>query len=467
MSNGSSVYKTPEKTKGPLILAEAYPPLKEQQINALTTATQLRPSEITDEQLNKIKETFPPGFDQLTSPLEKTTAVVEVLKKGGTLGIVYEDATNRPVKSPSQMLTPDSDGKFRGDCEELALTFVAVAEKLGIGDGKYIICMTGKILEKDKAGNVMTDEKGNPAYKEGGHAATMAVFQIENKVFLIDLTSTGNPMMELELSPENAKKPEELKGALEKAYASKFKDITVKSILETKEQREAFYYEQAAGWYYKRGKWDKVIGTEKEAEEAKSINSELLVILGSTYSNIDKYPEAEEAYKQALDRDPNNEKAKMNLYHTLHNEGATLFNDKKYGEAVSKFVEALAYCPKDKIMDMKETISDAYQRLGVEFGKKGTYEEAVSSFAAALTYNPNNETAKEHIGTAYYNWAIDIHEEVTSTTNNVEKTGKLKTAISLLEEALEYQKKDTADYENTFKFLNFWKSELEQVELHK
>jgi tetratricopeptide (TPR) repeat protein len=458
------MFRTPEKTKEPLILAEAYLPLEGQQTKTQMVATQLRPSEITDEQLNRIREKLPANFDKLTG-LEKTTAVVEVLKKGGTLGIVYEDATNRPVKSPSEMLTPDSNGKLRGDCEELALTFMAVAEKLGIGDDKYIICMAGKSPEKDKAGKVMTDEKGNPAYKDSGHAATMAIFQIENKVFLIDLTSSGNPMMELELAPENAKKPEELKGALEKAYASKFKDITVKSILETKEQREAFYYEQAAGWYYKRGNWSKVIETEKDAEEAGSVNPALLVILGSVYSNIDKYPEAEKTYKQALGIDPNNENAKIDFSSVLNNEGIALSKHGDYEGAIAKFNEALTYSPKDEVKI--KNISNAYVRMGIGFNNEEKYEEADSLFDIALKYNPNNETAKENLGVAYYGLAVNICNKATSSTNSSEKMEKLKTAISLLEKALEYQKKDTADYKNTSKFLDSLKNELDKIKSRK
>ncbi len=74
--------------------------------------------------------------------------------------------------------------------------------------------------------------------------------------------------------------------------------------------------------------------------------------------------------------------------------GYTLFKQKKYEEAKTKFLAVVDRNPKN---------DKAYIYLGIIFSRRGEKEKAIEAFKKALEINPDNSEAHFNIGIEYYN----------------------------------------------------------------
>jgi len=122
----------------------------------------------------------------------------------------------------------------------------------------------------------------------------------------------------------------------------------------------------------------KVIGAEINSDDAKKHFDE-----GARLYNLKKYPEAIEEYDKALVIDPNFKEA--------HNgKGNALFLLGRYEEAIKEYDKALAIDPNDE---------EAHNKKGfVLFWHLGRYEEAIKEYDKALAINPNDEEAHHNKG---------------------------------------------------------------------
>jgi Ca-activated chloride channel family protein len=108
------------------------------------------------------------------------------------------------------------------------------------------------------------------------------------------------------------------------------------------------------------------------------------ILRGNQFYQESQFEQAEAQYRQALEYDPNNEKAKYNLANALQKQ-------KKYQEAVSILGE-LGQTSKDPAIK-----SAAYYNQGVAHSQMKNLEESIESYKKSLRLNPGDKEARENL----------------------------------------------------------------------
>jgi len=126
----------------------------------------------------------------------------------------------------------------------------------------------------------------------------------------------------------------------------------------------------------------KVIRAEINKNDAKKHFDE-----GARLYNLKKYLEAIEEFDIALVIDPNYKDAHYNKGNALDNLG-------RYEEAIKEFDKALAIDPNYEV---------AHNNKGYALNNLGRYEEAIKELDKALAIDPNDEVAHNNKGYALYN----------------------------------------------------------------
>ncbi len=171
----------------------------------------------------------------------------------------------------------------------------------------------------------------------------------------------------------------------------------------------------------KEGTSEKSIKVEGDGKKEPTLSFEAInqFNLGVSYQNRKDYVKAIEAYKRAIELDPNYIEAYNNLgilyqeigddhsayetyqrlinvnpdYEKVYNNLGLLFYQRgQYGEALEAFQKALTINPKNL---------ESYLNLGVIYKKQGQWEKAVSSYQKALSINPLHKETHYNIGLLY------------------------------------------------------------------
>lgn len=116
--------------------------------------------------------------------------------------------------------------------------------------------------------------------------------------------------------------------------------------------------------------------------QAQEVNS--LINKGNEAYKQQQYEKAAEAYKEALEADPNNATAAFNL-------GNALFKSKKYDEAIKQFEEI-----KQKTTD-KSLQSQSFYNKGVSFSQQKKLEESIEAYKQSLRLNPVDSLARDNL----------------------------------------------------------------------
>lgn len=111
---------------------------------------------------------------------------------------------------------------------------------------------------------------------------------------------------------------------------------------------------------------------------------------GNKLYNKQKFDAAAIAYRKALDKDSRYEKASYNF-------GNTLYQEKKYKEAVAQF-EVTAKTAKDKFAK-----AEAYHNIGNAQMEQKQYQQAVDAYKNALRKNPNDDETRYNLAVAQKN----------------------------------------------------------------
>ncbi|MCH7560316.1 MAG: tetratricopeptide repeat protein [Thaumarchaeota archaeon] len=106
---------------------------------------------------------------------------------------------------------------------------------------------------------------------------------------------------------------------------------------------------------------------------------------GIALSNIKKFKEAEDLFRQTLTIEPNNCSA-------LYNFGVTKYEQKEYDAALMFF---------DKVPETCEEYTDSIFSKGKIFLDTKKLKNAIDVFNSLITLNPSNANALAHRGIAY------------------------------------------------------------------
>lgn len=152
----------------------------------------------------------------------------------------------------------------------------------------------------------------------------------------------------------------------------------------TKEAHQ--YYQQASTCEYKQD----IIGAIKLIEKAIEVNNDddvmLYTKLGGLYTNVEKYKEAIEAYRRAVDLRPND----AFIYVSLGNIYQTIGENENALDAYNK---AMELCPEYKY--------NYINIANIELAQKH-YSEAQKYYNKFLELYPNNDDAKANLAEAYF-----------------------------------------------------------------
>jgi tetratricopeptide (TPR) repeat protein len=191
----------------------------------------------------------------------------------------------------------------------------------------------------------------------------------------------------------------------------------VKALLKgNAEDREV--YIALSQMYTRLKRWNEAEQAIAKAEQLSSKPEDKLYavfVKGSVYERQKKYDQAEEAFKQVLNGDPQNAVALNYLGYMLADRGVRL------EEALNYLKKAIALDP----------ANGAYlDSLGWAYYKLGKYDLAEQNLSKAVQRTPNDPTVQDHLGDVYL------------------KVGRLKQAAAHWERALnEYNRSVTADAE--------------------
>ena len=115
---------------------------------------------------------------------------------------------------------------------------------------------------------------------------------------------------------------------------------------------------------------------------AQQVNS--LIYKGNEAYKQQQYEKAAEAYREALQADPDNVTAAFNL-------GNALFKSKKFDEAIKQFDEL-----KQKTAD-KPLQSQSFYNKGVSLTQQKKLEESIQAYKQSLRLNPTDSFARENL----------------------------------------------------------------------
>jgi tetratricopeptide (TPR) repeat protein len=122
--------------------------------------------------------------------------------------------------------------------------------------------------------------------------------------------------------------------------------------------------------------------------------------LGVAYNRLGRYPQAIGYFREALQIQPENDKAWNNLGRSYNGLG-------QYLQAIGYIRESLRIQPDN---------DKAWNNLGVSYGKLGQYPQAIDCFREALRIQPDNAEAWNNLGLSYnglgqYPQAVDCFRE--------------------------------------------------------
>ncbi len=161
-----------------------------------------------------------------------------------------------------------------------------------------------------------------------------------------------------------------------------------------------------------------------------------------------KLPEAETAFRKALELDPSYAEARVNLGLILNQQG-------KFDAAVNEFKQAILNDPK---------LAAAHFNLGVTLQAQGKLEPAIAAYRAAISIDPNNAEANYNLGIALnkqgkaseamaaYKEAIRINPDYANAYvklgSNLTDEGRIDDAIASLRTAIRLNPNDAEAHNN-------------------
>jgi len=143
---------------------------------------------------------------------------------------------------------------------------------------------------------------------------------------------------------------------------------------------------QAGMMYYDSGEYEKAIEAYKRAIELNPDAEESYYHLGMAYSSLGRYKEAVKAYDRAI-------RIKKDYAAAHYNLGHAYSNLNQYDKAIRAFRQAIQYEP-DNV--------EAYFALGNAYYDSGREEKAVDTFEEAIRRNPDNPYAYYNLGLLYF-----------------------------------------------------------------
>ena len=126
--------------------------------------------------------------------------------------------------------------------------------------------------------------------------------------------------------------------------------------------------------FHKNGKINEALNLYLELIENDKNNPQLLFLLGTAYTQIEKNIEGVDYLKKSLSIKPNNASAYSNL-------GNAYKNLNRYEEALTSF---------DKAIQINPNFADAYSNRGVILQEIKHFDEALKSYDSAIKINPNH-----------------------------------------------------------------------------
>lgn len=117
---------------------------------------------------------------------------------------------------------------------------------------------------------------------------------------------------------------------------------------------------------------------------ASAQEADRLINKGNEAYRAQQYEKAAQAYKEALEKNPNNTTAAFNM-------GNALFKEKKFEEAAKVFEEAVKNTTEKKMQ------SQLYYNEGVSFTQQKKLDESITSYKQTLRINPSDSLARENL----------------------------------------------------------------------
>ena len=149
--------------------------------------------------------------------------------------------------------------------------------------------------------------------------------------------------------------------------------------------------------------YQNIINTESDTTENTEILIQAYYGLGLSYAGLEKYDEAIEGYKKALQYNPNHP-------HIHAAYGATLSQLHRYNEALKAYKTASDIVPKDAMI---------LHQIGNLYSKLGNTSEAINFQEKAVSIRPNFAAAYYQLGLLYaqdnrYNDSINAYKKAYS-----------------------------------------------------
>jgi len=203
--------------------------------------------------------------------------------------------------------------------------------------------------------------------RHSGQAGKAALGQVTVMLLVTSLVST------LPWILVNASKPKSM---------ARFEDL-----LMIEERVSALGYDITATYLRDEGQYEKAIRYWKKAIDVHE-NPRYWASMGNAFRRLERYDEAIEAYRRALQTGPNHPTIQL-LHESL---GICLAEVGRWDEAIDELNQAISLMPGR---------ADYYYTLSDILGRSGKYEEALSCFEKALNLKPINTRAYRTLGLAY------------------------------------------------------------------
>jgi Tfp pilus assembly protein PilF len=152
------------------------------------------------------------------------------------------------------------------------------------------------------------------------------------------------------------------------------------------ESKDVAEIHRTAVSYYNRGEYEKAVEAYKRAIEINPDSAEAYYHLGMAYSSLGKYKDAVEAYSRSIKIRPDYAAAHYNLGHAYSNLN-------QHDKAIKAFRHSIQHEP-DNL--------EAYFALGNAYFDSGREEKAVDTFEAAISRKPDNPYAYYRLGLLYF-----------------------------------------------------------------
>ena len=124
-------------------------------------------------------------------------------------------------------------------------------------------------------------------------------------------------------------------------------------------------------------------------------------LLGQLYAEQKDWPQAQAAYRQALQIDPESIDAHAGLAQTCEALGQSAEAEAEYQRALELRRAALSQAAGSK-QQPEEDRALAQDRLGYAYLNAGQYDQAIAAFEEALRLRPDEADFHRHLGNAYY-----------------------------------------------------------------